>query len=378
MKRLGVVAVLCAVFAPTAAAKITLYPTPTPGSDPFGITTTNAVWFTENQVDKLGRIDQSGTITEIALPTGSGPLGLTSTAFGTLALAAHGTASIDEVASDGTVTTHPVPNGLLPYAVALGRDSGVWFTAQPPTAGGRGAVGVMRPTPDRQITLYPVDGVPWGITSGNDGNVWFAVQRAGGGAIGKITTAGTVTEYSIGPGAIPVDVTSASDGNVWFTDQNHGRVGRVTPSGAVREFAIGASSTILGIAKGSGGVGVIAADPGGKALYLITSAGHRKVPVAGTPQQLSLALQGGMYFTLREGKVGLIGGVDVTPGCLAPKLVGKKLAAATKLLAAADCRLGRVTVRRHRGRKGVVLSQGQARPGELFQEGFRVDLTVSR
>src|SRR5437588_12860964 len=126
---LGAFALLLGVFAPATAAKITLYPTPTPGSDPFGMTTTNAVWFTESQADKLGRIDQSGKITEIALPTGSDPPSLTPTAFGTLAVAEHGTASIDEVATDGTDTTHPIPDGLKPYAVTLGSDSGVWFSA---------------------------------------------------------------------------------------------------------------------------------------------------------------------------------------------------------------------------------------------------------
>ncbi|HUE28742.1 MAG TPA: PASTA domain-containing protein [Solirubrobacteraceae bacterium] len=373
---LGAFALMLGAFAPPAAANITLYPTPTPGSDPFGMTETNVVWFTESQAAKLGKIDQSGRITEIPLPTGSDPLSLTPTAFGTVAVAEHGTAAIDEVATDGTVTTHPIPGGLQPYAVTLGSDSGVWFSAQPATSGGNGAVGVMRPTPDRPITLYPVSGVPWGISRDNYGNVWFALQRAGGGAIGRITTDGAVTVYPIGPGAIPVDLAPASDGNMWFTDQNHGHVGRVTPSGAVKEFAIGATSTILGIAEGSSS-GVVAADPGGKALYLVTSAGYRKVPVPGSPQHLTAAPQGGMYFTLREGKIGLLGGNDVTPGCLAPKLVGKKLAAAKKLLAAADCKLGPVTLRKHRGRKGVVLTQNPP-PGELFPEGFRVALTVSR
>jgi virginiamycin B lyase len=380
MKRAALATLLFAALTPAAAAaKISLYPTPTPGSDPFAITSAfdNAGWFTENQVDKLGRIDQSGKITELALPTGSGVLGLTSTGFGTIAVAAHGTASIDEVTPQGVVTTHAIPGGLLPYAVTLGDDSGVWFTAQPATAGTNGAVGVMSPTPDRTITLYPVDGVPWGITRGADGNLWFALQRAGGGAIVRMTVHGTMTQYTIGSGSIPSGVAGDNNGNIWFTDQNHGKVGLIKPSGAVTEFAIGATSTILGIAPSPAG-GAAAADPGGKALYAVTTAGKSlKVPVAGSPQQLSIAFPSGMYFTLREGKVGLIGDVDLTPGCRPPKLNGKPLAAAKKLLAAADCRLGMITRRKHRGRKGVVLSQ-DPRPGALYAEGYRVNLTVSR
>ena len=80
----------------------------------------------------------------------------------------------------------------------------------------------------------------------------------------------------------------------------------MTPSGAVKEFAVGATSTILGITRTDTNA-VIAADPGGRALYIVTSQGKRKVPIAGAPQNFGIAPQGGLYVTLREGKIGLVG-----------------------------------------------------------------------
>ena len=55
------------------------------------------------------------------------------------------------------------------------------------------------------------------VRAGPDGNLWFT-DRAG--KIGQITTAGAITEFSVGlnPGSQPISLAVGPDGNLWFTD----------------------------------------------------------------------------------------------------------------------------------------------------------------
>jgi hypothetical protein len=65
------------------------------------------------------------------------------------------------------------------------------------------------------------------ITSGPDGNLWFTEDQTS--RIGKITTNGTITEYSSGitAGAVPLYITTGSDRNLWFTELSGNRIGRM-------------------------------------------------------------------------------------------------------------------------------------------------------
>jgi streptogramin lyase len=66
-----------------------------------------------------------------------------------------------------------------------------------------------------------------GITAGPDGNLWFT--EYGGNKIGRITTAGSITEFAI-PTANsgPTGITAGHDGNLWFTESNGNKIGRIT------------------------------------------------------------------------------------------------------------------------------------------------------
>ena len=70
----------------------------------------------------------------------------------------------------------------------------------------------------------------FGITAGPDGNVWFTESI--GNKIGRITPAGSITEYQNSKGnAQPADITTGPDGNLWFTD-NFGSIARVVITAA--------------------------------------------------------------------------------------------------------------------------------------------------
>ena len=91
---------------------------------------------------------------------------------------------------------------------------------------------------------------PIGITNGPDGAIWFTER--GWGELGRITTDGTMTQYSLqvgpdDPSRFPQNVTTGPDGNLWvtcgsvrtqaeedrFAPDEYGSVRQMAPSGTV-------------------------------------------------------------------------------------------------------------------------------------------------
>ena len=77
----------------------------------------------------------------------------------------------------------------------------------------------------------------------------------GGDSIGRLTTAGDLTEFPIPTtNSLPVGITTGSDGALWFTELQGNNIGRVTTAGVVTEFAIPtANSEPFGITPGPDG-----------------------------------------------------------------------------------------------------------------------------
>src|SRR5262249_57150985 len=90
----------------------------------------------------------------------------------------------------------------------------------------------------REFGIPTPNGQPIGITRGPDGNLWFTERHA----IGRITPAGVITEFSAGlaTGSSPAEITAGPDGNLWFTEEN-GAIGRITPAGVITQFTVGSS-----------------------------------------------------------------------------------------------------------------------------------------
>ena len=91
------------------------------------------------------------------------------------------------------------------------------------------------------ITEFPITTAgadPRGITAGPDGNLWFTEFCVG--KIGRITTAGVVTEF---PAAgFPQFITVGSDGNLWFPETDVDKIGRMTTAGGFTDFPIATTS----------------------------------------------------------------------------------------------------------------------------------------
>jgi streptogramin lyase len=148
-------------------------------------------------------------------------------------------ASADPV---GTVKNFPSGVGN-PQGIAAGPDDAVWFTT-----GGTNSIG--RITSDGTITDFtdPSINGPSGITLGPDGALWFT--NLAGNSIGRITTDGTVTNFTDPSIKSPGPITKGSDGNLWFLNRGNDSIARITPDGTVSNFTdpslLGPSDLILG------------------------------------------------------------------------------------------------------------------------------------
>jgi streptogramin lyase len=121
--------------------------------------------------------------------------------------------------------------------IAAGPDGALWFTE--PNAYQIGKI-----TTAGSITEFPVPSIaaddypPYAITAGPNGALWFTTTDFfNGGKIGTITTAGAVTEFPIPVfEPVPQDIVSGSDGALWFTNTLGfplGCIDRITTAGVV-------------------------------------------------------------------------------------------------------------------------------------------------
>jgi glucose/arabinose dehydrogenase len=184
----------------------------------------------------------------------------------------------------------------------------LWFTNEYPNAsiGRITTAGVVTNYTDPSITD------PSAIAAGPDGALWFT-QEEGGGSIGRITTAGVVTSYTGTGFDYPEGIAAGPDGAMWFT--NTGSIGRITMGGVVTYYG----STINGASR-------IAAGPDGalwfsilegNAIGRITTAGaitHFRATGIRNPIGITAGPDGAMWFA--NGGTDSIGRITttVTPG----------------------------------------------------------------
>src|SRR5262249_59624186 len=98
----------------------------------------------------------------------------------------------------------------------------------------RGAGLIGRLTTSGSLTHFSVSLNPTAMVAGPDGALWFAESDSLKSRIGRITTTGVVTEFSLSGHA--QDIVAAADGNLWFSESDATGtwgIGRVTPAAAV-------------------------------------------------------------------------------------------------------------------------------------------------
>ena len=241
---------------------------------------------------------------------------------------------ISAAAAVGSITEYPVAiTNSSPYGIAAGPDGALWFTDQAGfvvrmtttgaitehavsstaaagiVAGPDGALWLTDSTQIGRITTagalteFPIPTTssgPNGMTVGPDGRLWFAEYNAS--KIGAITTSGVLTEYAL-PSCCtgPVGLTTGPDGAIWFTDRFAGKIGRMTTSGAFVEFTIPTGgSQPWGIALGTDGALWFTEQNGNKIGRITTAGDFTEYPLA-TPNSQPTAIvtgpDGALWFT---------------------------------------------------------------------------------
>ena len=90
------------------------------------------------------------------------------------------------------------------------------------------------------------------ITPGSDGALWFTENYSS--QVGRITTAGAITEYPMPSPSQPFVITRGPDGALWFTEWDGNKVARMTTTGVLTEYPVPtAASEPNGITVGPDG-----------------------------------------------------------------------------------------------------------------------------
>jgi virginiamycin B lyase len=147
--------------------------------------------------------------------------------------------AIGRISTSGTVTFYYVPSGYDAMAITNGPDGALWFTEHFPGPGTCNGVPcenkIGRITTAGVITEYDYDYVASSsITTGSDGALWFTSSNQDdifGNNLGRITTSGAMTNsYTIPtPNAGAFGITTGPDGGLWFTEYSTNKIGRAVP-----------------------------------------------------------------------------------------------------------------------------------------------------
>jgi virginiamycin B lyase len=145
------------------------------------------------------------------------------------------TMSLDEFTSSGSLLSSSSEGTGSWSALSVGPSNTLWATD---IASNAVDGFTLSPTTD-EITASSSYAIPTSssgvsdITPGSDGNMWFTEDNKN--KIGQITPSGTITEYALSSGSDPGGIVSGPDGALWFTAS--GAVGRITTAGSVTEYS---------------------------------------------------------------------------------------------------------------------------------------------
>jgi virginiamycin B lyase len=249
-----------------SAAAPVASPYPIPGGSTFAqhiaAGPDGALWYTTFTDDTIGRMTPAGAFSASGMaanPTGQVAPGNNNAMWFTENAGEIGYFS---VASPGTVNEIATPPEITMGAgITKGPPSdaaSMWFTD--PVDGLVARIPTSSPVTGSIEVYGPSSSMiqPGSITAGPDGNLWF--DDCTNGSISTIPpnspigTSVTVTAYPIpavgAGGPSPVGIAVASDGSIWFADPtngDNGEVGRITTAGAITEFDTSAPANSVAV-----------------------------------------------------------------------------------------------------------------------------------
>jgi streptogramin lyase len=221
---------------PTGAAIV--FDMPTSGSHPTDVTVggDGAIWFEEENANKVARVATSATqtsdvteFTDSALSASTGVTGLTTGPDGALYFSEG--ATIARMATNGTITRYPVLGaGVSADQIAWGPDTNgntnwIWFTR-------RSADGYGHLDPSNgSVQTFPMPSGASGahdLAPGPDGHVYITANSSE--HIVRVTPGqeAQAEKFATAPIVNPYAIVAGPDGNIWFTeDTNPGHIVRL-------------------------------------------------------------------------------------------------------------------------------------------------------
>ena len=157
------------------------------------------------------------------------------------------------------------------------------------------------------VTNYTGTGInePESITAGPDEALWFTNRI--NKSIGRVTTSGVVTNYT-GTGIdYPTGITSGPDGAIWFTNVGNNTIGRITTSGAVSNYTSGLIDRPGGIVTGPDGALWFTNNSSGSICKITTAGVVTKYYASGIdkPGGITAGPDGALWFG-NSGSIGRI------------------------------------------------------------------------
>jgi streptogramin lyase len=152
------------------------------------------------------------------------------------------------------------PTSIGANSIVAGSDGALWFI-------GGGANDIGRITTAGVVTEFSIP-VPAGvivytnIAAGPDGALWCGLAKDTGNrrapfasrGIGRMTTTGEFSEFLLPQGdpisGIPNGITAGPDGALWFTEEIANKIGRMTTTGEFSEFSLPPGDPMRGLYYG--------------------------------------------------------------------------------------------------------------------------------
>lgn len=295
-----------------------------------------AVWFTEWQSGKIGRISMDGTVSEYTAT--SHPTGIATGPDGKIWYTDYQNdmvTAVDPVSS--AVTCQKQVNGE-PWGITAGPDGAVWFAELGASKIGRIDVDCQTYVESPLLQPGPKTAAqPYNITLGPDGNIWFTEQAG----IASLTPSANpqqmvITQYGQDPqdpvlvfsgGAAPgpLGITAGPDGNIWFTEFNNDYIGNINPTtGKITQNAIPSGLLAVGIAPGPDGNLWFCASSTGQIGSISTSGGppHLYSGSIAAGQYLTIGADGALWFAGSGSAMGRVEPVTAMPVVEAYPLTG--------------------------------------------------------
>jgi virginiamycin B lyase len=210
---------------------------------------------------------------------------------------------VGHITSQGNLSLYATLSSTVPAyntngqgQIALGPDGAIWAIEQGmPSTDYQASID--RIASDGTITKYPLPSsfsVPYTIVAGPDGALWFTygelAPQNSPGMIGRITTNGVISTYSLPNGELPSGITVGPDKAIWFSYNGP----QDTVSGIGRMNLSGQVTATYPVTGGEGGIYYITKGPDG-AFWVNAYPSIERVTMQGVVTQLPNLLYGGAY-----------------------------------------------------------------------------------